>query len=67
MSEPNPAASAPDWEIASFCVGNGCDLLTKNQKAYTCLLDVQNVEAVRISTYTMDKSHAAPIYLVKIL
>ena len=28
MSEPNPAA-APDLEIASFCMGNDCDLLTK--------------------------------------
>ena len=65
--KPNPAADAPDWEIASFCVGNDCDLLTKDQKAYTYLLDVQNVEAVRISKYTMDRSHAVPIYLVKIL
>ena len=66
MSEPNPAAGTPDWEIASFCVGNGCDLLTKDQKTYTCLLDVQNVEAVRISKYAMDRSHTVPIYLVKI-
>ena len=66
-TEPNPAADAPDWEIASFCVGNGYDLLTKDQKAYTYLLDVQNVEAVRISKYAMDRSHAVPIYLVKIL
>ena len=46
---------------------NDCDLLTKDQKAYTYLLDVQNVEAVRISKYAMDKSHAVLIYLVKIL
>ena len=46
---------------------NDCDLLTKDKKAYTCLLDVQNVEAVRISKYAMDRSHAVPIYLVKIL
>ena len=66
-TEPNPAAGAPDWEIASFCLGNDCDLLTKDKKAYICLLDVQNVEAVRISKYAMDGSHAVPIYLVKIL
>ena len=66
-TEPNSAADAPDWEIASFCVGNDCDLLTKDKKAYICLLDVQNVEAVRISEYTMDGSHTVPIYLVKIL
>ena len=66
-TEPNPAAGAPDWEIASFCLGNDCDLLTKDKKAYTCLLDVQNMEAVRISKYAMDRSHAVPIYLVKIL
>ena len=66
-TEPNPAAGAPDWEIASFCAENGCDLLTKDQKAYTWLLDVQNVEAVRISKYAMDRSHQVPIYLVEIL
>ena len=66
-TEPNPAASAPDWEIASFCVENDCDLLTKDQRAYTWLLDAQNVGAVRISKYAMDKSHTVPIYLVKII
>ena len=30
-TEPNPAAGAPDWEIVSFCVGNDCDLLTKDK------------------------------------
>ena len=66
-TEPNPAASAPDWEIASFCVENGCDLLTKDQRSYTWLLDVPNVEAIRISKYSMDRSHGVPIYLMKIL
>ena len=65
--EPNPAASAPDWEIASFCAEHSYDLLTKDQRAYTGMLDVPNVEAVRISKYDMDRSHGVPIYLVKIL
>ena len=46
---------------------NDCDLLTKNKKAYTCLLDVQNVEAAQISKYAMHGSHTVSIYLVKIL
>ena len=66
-TEPNPATSAPDLEIASFCMGNDCDLLTEDKKAYACLLDVQNVEAAQISKYAMGGSHTVPIYLVKIL
>ena len=60
---PGLSASSSDSAVASFCIKNGCDLLTSDKKAYTPMLDEHGAREVHISLY--DSNAPQHVYLMR--
>lgn len=51
---PNSPSNSPDHAAVSYCIENGCDLLTTDETAHIAWLD-QRVAEVRMSVFSMDR------------